>query len=65
MLDLVNESDSVRDAAVRMAEAYGVERTRVEADLVTFCNDLLKRKLVVRGAAQGSSASASSSSTGP
>jgi hypothetical protein len=46
MLDTVTETASVGEAAGLIAEQYGQERSRIEADLVAFCRDLLERELV-------------------
>jgi Coenzyme PQQ synthesis protein D (PqqD) len=46
MLDAVNESTSVRQAAERVAEKYGEDPARVEADLLELCHGLVERGLM-------------------
>lgn len=46
MLDTVTETASVSQAADVIAQQYGKDRSRIEADLVAFCRDLLERELV-------------------
>lgn len=46
MLDALTETASVGEAASLIAEQYGQERPKIEADLVAFCRDLLQRELV-------------------
>jgi hypothetical protein len=45
MLEILNEAPSVREAAALIAAEYQ-DQPAVEADLVTFCLDLLDRELV-------------------
>jgi hypothetical protein len=54
MLEVVNEAPSVHRAAEQIAEEYGQDPERVEADLVAFCGDLLDRGLLVRAAGDSS-----------
>jgi hypothetical protein len=46
MLEAVNEAPSVRRAAALIAEKYGEDPTRVEADLLELCHGLLERGLM-------------------
>ena len=46
MLDIVEEAPSVREAAEVIAKEYDQDLASVEADLVTFCRQLLDRELV-------------------
>jgi hypothetical protein len=46
MLDVLDDAPSVRAAAQQIAQEYGTNEADVEADMVTFCSDLLDRKLV-------------------
>jgi Coenzyme PQQ synthesis protein D (PqqD) len=46
MLDAVNQAPSVRDAVESVAEKYGEDPARVEADLVELCHGLVDRGLM-------------------
>jgi len=46
MLDVVEEAPNVREAAEVIAKEYDQDLASVEADLVTFCRQLLDRELV-------------------
>ncbi len=46
MLEVLNESPSVRRAAEQVAAEYDQDPAVVEADFVAFCSDLLERGLV-------------------
>jgi hypothetical protein len=46
MLDVINESPTVRDAATAIANEYDQEQGRIEADIVRLCLDLLDRDLL-------------------
>jgi Coenzyme PQQ synthesis protein D (PqqD) len=46
MLDRLDTSSSVGEAASAIAGEFGEDRCTVEADLLVFCRDLLERKLV-------------------
>jgi hypothetical protein len=46
MLDELEGDATVREAAAKIAGEYGEDQAAIEADLVTFCLDLLDRELV-------------------
>jgi Coenzyme PQQ synthesis protein D (PqqD) len=46
MLDAVNHAASVRQAVEVVAEKYGEDPARVEADLLELCHSLLERGLM-------------------
>jgi hypothetical protein len=46
MLELLERSPSVRDAAARLAAEYGQPVEAMEADLCAFCSDLHERGLI-------------------
>lgn len=46
MLDALDGADNVRAAAAEIANEYGQDQAAVESDIVSFCLDLLDRKLV-------------------
>jgi hypothetical protein len=47
MLEAMNDSATVRDAAHKLAEQYDRSTEEVERDIVEFCLDLQERKLIV------------------
>ena len=52
MLEVLQQSPTIREAAAKLAETYGQPLERIEDDLMAFCGDLLERGLiavVVRG----------------
>jgi hypothetical protein len=50
MLEVLDQSSTVREAAVRLADEFGVAQEEIERDLVEFCADLIERRLIeVRG----------------
>lgn len=46
MLDALEQSASVSEAAAAIAAEYGEDQARVERDLVALCRELLARQLV-------------------
>ena len=46
MLDVLQQSPTIRAAAESLAEEYGHPVDRIETDLVTFCAGLLERELI-------------------
>jgi Coenzyme PQQ synthesis protein D (PqqD) len=46
MLEVLARSDTVGDAADKLAEEYGRSRDEIAADLHDFCRDLLERGLI-------------------
>lgn len=46
MLELLERSPTVREAAARLATEYGQPTEAMEADLGAFCSDLLERGLI-------------------
>jgi hypothetical protein len=51
MLEVLKEVGVVRDAAARLAQAYGVPKDEIERDLLDFCDDLAARGLIERAVA--------------
>jgi Coenzyme PQQ synthesis protein D (PqqD) len=46
MLDVLQQSPTIRAAAESLAEEYGQPVDRIETDLVAFCAGLLERELI-------------------
>ena len=46
MLEVLERSPTVREAAARLATEYGQPAEAMEADLCAFCSDLLERGLI-------------------
>jgi hypothetical protein len=46
MLEVLQESPTVRDAAAKLSETYGEPVAGIEDDLVTFCTGLVERGLI-------------------
>jgi Coenzyme PQQ synthesis protein D (PqqD) len=46
MLEVLERSPTVRDAAARLADEYAQPVERMEADLCAFCSDLRDRGLI-------------------
>lgn len=46
MLEALQQASSVREAVVVIAAEYGQEEGAVEADVLSFCRDLLERGLI-------------------
>jgi len=46
MLEVLEQRDSVGDAAAQLAEEYGQPREEIERDLCSFCADLAERGLI-------------------
>jgi hypothetical protein len=53
MLDVLDCAPTVGDAAANIADEYEQDQATVTADLLTFCRDLLDRKLVEVVVAEG------------
>ena len=51
MLEVLKEVGVVRDAAARLAQAYGVPNDEIERDLLDFCDELASRGLIERAVA--------------
>ena len=47
MLEVMNDSDTVRDAARKLAEQFDRPVDEIERDIVDFCVDLEERGLIV------------------
>jgi hypothetical protein len=51
MLEVLKDVSLVRDAAAQLAHEYGVPSEEIERDLLEFCDELARRRLIERAGA--------------